>query len=31
MWMILKIVKAPWIDEELKSCMVERDGVKGLT
>jgi hypothetical protein len=25
-----RTVKAPWIDEELKSCMVERDGAKGV-
>ena len=23
-------VKAPWIDEELKNSMVERDGTKGV-
>ena len=26
----VRTVKAPWIDEELKSCMVERDGAKGV-
>ena len=24
----VRTVKAPWIDEELKNCMVERDGGK---
>ena len=26
----VRTVKAPWIDEELKNCMVERDGAKGV-
>jgi hypothetical protein len=26
----LKTVKSPWIDEELKNCMVERDEAKGM-
>ena len=26
----LKTVKFPWIDEELKNCMVERDEAKGI-
>ena len=25
-----RTVKDPWIDEELKNCMVERDGAKGV-
>ena len=25
-----RTVKAPWIDEELKNCMAERDGAKGM-
>ena len=25
-----RTVKAPWIDEELENCMVERDGAKGV-
>ena len=28
--MTVKTVKSPWIDEELKNCMVERDEVKGM-
>ena len=27
----VRTVKAPWIDEELKNCMAERDGPKGVT
>ena len=26
----VRTVKAPWIDEESKNCMVERDGAKGV-
>ena len=26
----VRTVKAPWIDEEFKNCMVERDGAKGV-
>ena len=26
----VRTVKAPWMDEELKNCMVERDGAKGV-
>jgi hypothetical protein len=26
----VRTVKAPWINEELKNCMVERDGAKGV-
>ena len=26
----VRTVKAPWIDEELKDYMVERDGAKGV-
>jgi hypothetical protein len=26
---IFRTVKAPWIDEELKNCITERDGAKG--
>ena len=26
----VRTVEAPWIDEELKNCMVERDGAKGV-
>ena len=25
----VRTVKAPWIDEEFKNCMVEKDGAKG--
>ena len=28
--MTVKTVKSPWIDEELKNCMVERDEEKGM-
>ena len=27
----VRTVKVPWIDEELKNCMVERDGAKLVT
>jgi hypothetical protein len=27
---LLKYCKSPWIDEELKNGMVERDGAKGV-
>lgn len=26
----VRTVKTPWIDEELKDCIVERDGAKGV-
>ena len=26
----VRTVKAPWIDEEFKNCMFERDGAKGV-
>lgn len=28
--MTVKTVKSPWIDEELKKCMVERDEANGM-
>jgi hypothetical protein len=28
--MTVTTVKSPWIDEELKNCMVERDEAKGM-
>jgi hypothetical protein len=28
--MTVKTVKSPWIDEELKNCMVVRDEAKGM-
>jgi hypothetical protein len=28
--MTVKTVKSPWIDEDLKNCMVERDEAKGM-
>jgi hypothetical protein len=28
--MTVKTVKSPWIDEELKNCMVEMDEAKGI-
>ena len=28
--MTVKTVKSPWIDEEFKHCMVERDEAKGM-
>ena len=26
----VRTVEAPWIEEELKNCMFERDGAKGV-
>ena len=26
----VRTVKAPWIDEEFKNCIIEKDGIKGV-